>query len=486
MSKNRREFFTNVAAAGAGLLAAGKAGAAQHEQHGQQRPSGSQTVRVRPSTSQSAPPAAEPAGDFLPVETPDVPKLPYKLVNGVKEFHLIAEPVKTEFLPPSRWAAARNVDAWGYNGSIPGPTIEVHQGDRVRIVFENRLPEMTTVHWHGLEVPMEMDGVPGLGQDPVKPGGRYVYEFTLHQHGTFFYHSHFPMQEMMGMIGLFIIHPKEPYRPNVDRDFAWILQEWAILPNNTVPNTLSMEFNWLTMNGKAGPAATPVLAKVGERVRLRFVNLGMDHHPMHLHGNTWVVTGTEGGRIPEAAWEPGNTEIVGVAQARMVEFEAKYAGDWMLHCHLPHHMMNQMVSLVGPMSHVGHGVHTGMGMEEGMGIVRKGHALSEELGPSLGRGLGETANRERATTVLVAQAQAQQQQEHAPHGAEGSKLVPGFPQDMWMTMDDEVAKPETYGLRPTWTGAMMGMMTLVRVLPPELYDKIAELKKQQEQKAARG
>ena len=208
---------------------------------------------------------------------------------------------------------------------------------------------------------------------------------------------------------------------------------------------------------------------------------------MHLHGHQFYMTGTEGGRIPESAWFPTNTIIVGVAQARVVEFEAQYLGDWMLHCHLPHHMMNQMVSMVGPMSHVGHGMHAGGGMEEGMGIVRRGHALSEELGPALGRGLGETANRERATTVLVGQSQAaQQEQAHHQHGAEGSKPVPGFPQDMWMTMDDEVAKPETYGLRPTWTGAMMGMMTLVRVLPPALYDKIVELKKQQQASLPRG
>jgi FtsP/CotA-like multicopper oxidase with cupredoxin domain len=164
-----------------------------------------------------------------------------------------------------------------------------------------------------------MDGVPGLGQDPVMPGGRYVYEFTLNQHGTFFYHSHFAMQEMMGMIGLFILHPKVAYQPAVQRDFGLILQEWSLLPNNTVPNTLAMEFNWLTINGKSGPECTPMLVKLGERVRLRFVNLGMDHHPMHLHGNTWVVTGTEGGRIAKAAWVIGNTELVGVAQARTVE-----------------------------------------------------------------------------------------------------------------------------------------------------------------------
>jgi FtsP/CotA-like multicopper oxidase with cupredoxin domain len=116
-----------------------------------------------------------------------------------------------------------------------------------------------------------MDGSVGLGQDPVAPGGRYIYEFPLDQHGTFFYHSHFAMQEMMGMLGMFIMHPKEPASPRVDRDFGIILQEWALLPNNMVPNTLSMEFNWLTFNGKSGPAITPMIVKQGERVRIRRV-----------------------------------------------------------------------------------------------------------------------------------------------------------------------------------------------------------------------
>jgi FtsP/CotA-like multicopper oxidase with cupredoxin domain len=283
----------------------------------------------------------------VPVETPDVPKLPWKMVDGVKEFHLIAEPVKVEFVP------GRVVDVWGYTGSMPGPTIEVTQGDRVRVIFDNHLPEMTTIHWHGFEIPMDMDGVPGLGQDPVPPGGRYIYEFTLHQNGTFFYHSHFAMQEMMGMIGLFIMHPNEPYEPRCDRDFGLILQEWALLPNNTVPNTLAMEFHWLTINGKAGPETTPMLARQAERVRIRFVNLGMDHHPMHLHGNTFVISGSEAGRGPLNSWVQQNTVLVGVAQARDIEFDAKYVGDWMIHCHLPHHMMNQMVSMVDPLSHVG-------------------------------------------------------------------------------------------------------------------------------------
>jgi FtsP/CotA-like multicopper oxidase with cupredoxin domain len=144
----------------------------------------------------------------VPVITPDVPKLRWTMQNGVKVFHLTAEVVKQEFLPASPMGPAKVVDAWGYNGSVPGPTIEVNEGDRVRITFQNNLPEGTTVHWHGLEVPLAMDGMPFISQPIIEPGKTYTYEFTLHQNGTFFYHSHGAMQEMMGMIGLFIIHPR--------------------------------------------------------------------------------------------------------------------------------------------------------------------------------------------------------------------------------------------------------------------------------------
>ena len=455
MKASRRDFLRGGAFVAAGLLS-GRAIASSNraEQHMHQTP---------------GQPVSEPVQTLgptvLPVDAPDLPKLPWRMENGVKVFHLVAEVVKREFLP------GKAFDVWGYNGSMPGPTIEVNQGDRVRIIVDNHLPEITTVHWHGFEVPVEMDGVPGVTQDPIPPGGRFVYEFTLHQHGTFFYHSHMPMQEMMGMIGLFIMHPKEPYRPRVDKDFGLIVQEWAILPNNTVPNSLSMEFNWLTMNGRVGPATTPLIVKQGERVRLRLVNLGMDHHPIHLHGHQFAITGTEGGRVPESAWYPTNTVLVGVAQAKDVEFEATYPGDWLLHCHLPHHMMNHMTSMVGPMAHVGQGMHTGMGMEEGMGMLRQGHALAEETGPSLGRGIGGGADFEKATTNLPLQ-----QQHGMEHGK--PKMVPGYPQDMFMAMDEIVAKPETYGLRPTWSAGVQGMMTLVRILPPDLYEKIRELQAQ--------
>ena len=431
-----------------------------------QRFGGSATAKPKPGTSGPA---------FVPVQTLDVADLPYEVDNGVKVFRLIAEPVKQEVLP------GRVFDLWGYNGSAPGPTIQVMQGDRVRILFENRLPEGTTMHWHGLEVPINMDGAPAISQPIVEPGGRFTYEFALHQHGTFFYHSHMAMQEMLGMLGMFIIHPRQVYQPRVDKDFAIVLQEYAVLPSNSIPNSLSMEFNWLTFNGKAGPAFTPLIVRHGERVRIRIVNLGMDHHPIHLHGHQFVVTGTEGGRIPLGAQYAENTVLVGVAQARTIEFVAEFLGDWMLHCHLPHHMMNAMVSMVGPLSMNHGGMQTGS-MESGMGVARQGSALSEERGPALGRTIGLTTSEMPVSNMVGMQPQPNTGG-HAGHGAmaPGAKRVPGYPQDMFMVMDDEVAKPETYGMAPGWTGGMQGMMTAVRILPPDKYDdimrRIAEAKK---------
>jgi FtsP/CotA-like multicopper oxidase with cupredoxin domain len=412
------------------------------------------------------------------VISPDVPKMSWRMENGVKVFNITVEHVRTEFIP------GRVVDAWGFNGSVPGQTIEVIEGDRVRLIVENKLPEPFSMHWHGLEVPVEMDGMPGISQDAVPPGGTFTYEFTLRQNGTFFYHSHMAMQEMMGLIGLFIIHPRRPHAPRVDRDFGLILQGWAILPNNTIPNSMAMEFNWLTMNGKSGPATTPLLVRLGERVRIRIVNLGMDHHPMHLHGHQFYVTGTEGGRIRTTAVEPANTVLVGVAQARDIEFVADNPGDWHFHCHLPHHMMNQMASMVGPlmMSHA-NGMRPGS-MTGGLGIV-EGGATGASAGPALGRDLNTGARGDRAVPNMPMATGAQAAFMPSDSAAAPNRgMFPGYPQDMFMVMDNLVAKPETHGLRAGWTGGTMGMMTLVRVLKPELFDAIQELKAEQAGKAA--
>src|SRR6267142_1708717 len=276
--KNRRDFLRSTFGLGAGLAAAPRLFGVP-----QKSGAGMDMKHMGHSTQRSN-------SRIVTVETPDVPQLPWRMEGNVKEFHLVAEPVKQEIVP------GRIVDLWGYNGSAPGPTIQVNQGDRVRIVVDNHLPEATSMHWHGFDIPNDMDGAPGSSQDPIAPGGRFVYEFTLHQEGTYFYHSHMAMQEMMGMIGAFVMHPKNGHKPGVDKDFVIILQEYAILPNITVPNSMNMEFNWLTFNGKAGPATTPLIVKLGERIRIRLINLGMDHHPIHLHGHQFVVTGTDGGR----------------------------------------------------------------------------------------------------------------------------------------------------------------------------------------------
>ena len=508
---NRRDFFNKISALSAGLFAGRGAASAQQNTNGQDgmsqmnmqhgtRPGTptSTKLRVMPNQNSSSTNLIS-----VPVTTLDVGDLPFTLDNGVKVFHLVAEPVKQVIVP------GRTFDLWGFNGSAPGPTIQANEGDRVRIVFDNHLPEPTAIHWHGLELPIEMDGVPGVGQKPVMPGERFIYEFPLHQNGTFFYHPHMAMQEMVGMLGGFIIHPKTPYTPHVDKDYLIALQEYAVLPNSSIPNSMNMEFNWLVFNGKSGPDATPLIIRQGERVRIRMINMGMDHHPVHLHGFTFWETGREAARQQESAWMRGNTVLVGVAQAKDIEFVADRAGDWMLHCHLPHHMMNQMSSSVGPMTRLGRGMQAGASMNDGMGMLRDGNATSENRGPSLGRGLGVGSTTE---TPMSNGPLSQKEADKAMAGMPGmdpgampgmtgmgaatmpklpddANKVPLFPQDAYMegpmmAMDKEVSKPETYGLPPGWSGFVGGMMTLVRVMPSDQYDKIMSLKAEQKGKTA--
>jgi manganese oxidase len=469
---NRRNFIQRALGVGAGLFAARGLSAQEMQMPGGHSPSNRHSRPVLASN--------------VPVTTTDVGDLPYTMDGATKVFHLIAEPVKQEVIP------GKTLDLWGFNGSAPGPTIQVNEGDHVRVVFDNHLPEPSSIHWHGFEDRIQYDGQPGISQPPVKPGGRFVYEFDIHQQGTYFYHSHMAMQEMAGMLGGFIMHPKEPYQPHCDKDFLLHLQEYAVLPNNTVPNTMNMEYNWLLLNGKAGPANTPLIVRLGDRVRVRFVNLGMDHHPMHMHGHTFHVTSTEGGRIPEVAWWPGNTVLVGVAQARGIEFVANNPGDWMIHCHLPHHMMNQMSSSVGRMTRTGAGMPAGVGMESGMGMLNgsAGAPLGDDYGTSLGRGMGFGSTADMATTNgPLSQTKAKDAMQGMDHsqmaGMEGmendiaanANAVPNFPQDAYMEgpmmeMDKMVDKPENYGLASGWSGYMMGMMTFVRVLPPDKYDEV--------------
>jgi FtsP/CotA-like multicopper oxidase with cupredoxin domain len=501
----RRKFLHGGALATAGLLAGAVTQAAQGQnkpvEHQHDDMSDSEFPRDHPgpgglvgssSDRGKLVPGQNGAGDKpVPVITPDLTKLFWEMKGDVKEFHLHCGHTRREFLP-HMW-----FDVWGFNDSMPGPTIEAVEGDRVRIVVHNELPESTTIHWHGLEVPNRMDGVHGLTQEPIKPGETFVYEFELHQNGTFFYHSHGPMQEGMGMAGLFIIHPRSAHSPPVDKDFALLIQEWAILPECTVPNTMSMEFNFFTINGRSAPYVTPLVVRLGDRVRIRFVNMSpIDHHPMHLHGHTFWITGTEAGRIPESAWIPSNNVLVGVAQARDVEFIANNPGDWMIHCHMFHHMMNHMVSMVGPMAHMGHGMPAGGDMANSLGMITRGPALAEEHGAHLGRGMGEQTGREREVRHALrpgdqhsghSQRRPSAGQQHGPHGGQGSmqhpgeiaRLVPGYPQDMMdmhgMHSDEDlkrINKPETRGMRHNWYAGVEALMTVLRVLPADLYDQV--------------
>ncbi|RUL83561.1 multicopper oxidase family protein [Tautonia sociabilis] len=285
-------------------------------------------------------PPGEPGRDYTPVVTPNGWTLPYTIVDGAKVFHLVAEEVEHEFAP------GLSARCWGYNGSVHGPVIEAVEGDRVRIFVTNKLAAPTTVHWHGILLPSGMDGVGGLSQRVIRSGETYLYEFPLIQHGTYMYHSHHDeMTQMgMGMVGLVVIHPRNPQGPRPDRDFALLLHEWAIEVGTDRPNPNEMtDFNVLTINARAFPGTDPLVARLGDRVRIRIGNLSaMDHHPIHLHGYYFKVTETDGGRIPDAGQWPETTVLVPVGATRTIEFVADNPGDWAMHCHMTHHVMNQM------------------------------------------------------------------------------------------------------------------------------------------------
>ena len=326
---SRRKFFSGVtaAASGAAILRAGQRALAQEQ------PAAS-------SAEESGGSSTKTHGGYTPVVTPNGATAEWRMVDGVKVFHLTAGEFDHEFAPGLK------VKCWGYNGRTPGPTLEAVEGDRLRIYVTNRLPEPTSVHWHGILLPNGMDGISGLTQKEIGPGETYKYEFTLKQSGTHMYHSHFDemTQGAMGMMGLFVIHPRQPVEPAVDRDFAIILSEWRIDPGASRPNPTEMtDFNILTMNSKAFPGTAPLVVKKGQRVRLRFGNLSsMEHHPIHLHGYEFAVTEIDGAALPQSARYKGNTILVPVGGIRAVEFVADEPGDWALHCHMSHHTMNQM------------------------------------------------------------------------------------------------------------------------------------------------
>ena len=337
---SRRKFLQ---ASGAGLL--GAASVARAQMTGLPEI----VTHSSPVLQQPSAPANGPA--FKPVITLNGWSLPWRMNNGWKEFHLVAEPVVREMAPGMK------ANLWGYNGQSPGPTIEAVEGDKVRLFVTNRLPEHTTIHWHGLRLPNGMDGVGGLTQPQIQPGKTYVYEFTLNRSGTFMYHPHADemVQMAMGMMGCFVVHPRSARFMPVDRDFMFLLSMYDIEAGSATPRVNTMlDFNLSTFNSRVFPGIDPLVVRQGDRVRVRVGNLTMTNHPIHLHGHEMEVTCTDGGWVPEARRWPEVTVDVAVGQVRAFEFVADAPGDWALHCHKSHHTMNAM----------GHDVPTMIGVDQ--------------------------------------------------------------------------------------------------------------------------
>ena len=289
--------------------------------------------------------------NYTPVITPNGSTLKWTMEDGYKVFRLEVNECQNEIAP------GMTIRAWCYNGHTPGPTIEAIEGDKVRIFVTNKLPEVTAVHWHGIFLPNGMDGVSGLNQKPIQPGETFLYEFTLKQNGTFMYHSHADEMVQMGLgtMGLFIIHQRNPEDPKIDKDFAIMLSEWYVEPGTERPNPNVMtDFNIFTFNSKAFPGTDPLIVKKGDRVRIRFGNVAQESHPIHLHGYSFKITATDGGKVPIAAQWPETTVSVFPGQTRTIEFVADVPGDWAMHCHRRHHPMNAM----------GHDITNVIGMDQ--------------------------------------------------------------------------------------------------------------------------
>ena len=295
-------------------------------------PMGAGLMQDEPVPSQGVLPATESEGGQL---------LPFTLDGEVKVFQLSTQPVLWNI------NADTQVTAWTFDGTVPGPLFRVTEGDRVRVVFSNNLPEPTSVHWHGLPVPTDMDGVaqPELSQSPVMPGETFTYEFEARPAGTFMYHSHYDTdtQINIGLFGGFIIEPRD-WQDRPDQDVTLILNEWRVIDGVTYPAMPDMgEPNYFTVNGKTYPHIPSINARLGERIRIRFIGAGQFEHPMHLHGMPFQIVATDGYPVPEAARLTKDTIPVHPGERFDIEFVADNPGQWAIHCHIVHHATNNDV-----------------------------------------------------------------------------------------------------------------------------------------------
>jgi FtsP/CotA-like multicopper oxidase with cupredoxin domain len=242
-----------------------------------------------------------------------------RMEGNVKVYEMTAEVLRWETEP------GKTVEGWAYNGQVPGPQIRVREGDRVKFILHNKLAQSTAVHFHGLELPNDQDGVPFITQPPVKPGQSYTYEFTVPvgNSGSHMYHSHHNAAEQVGkgLLGAFIVEPKRPRAiEKVDVDYVMILNDG---------------FHGYTLNGKGFPATEPIVAKLGQKVRIRFMNEGMMIHPMHLHGMPMKVIDKDGWAQPQ----PWLCDTLNIAPGERwdVVVDCDNPGTWAFHCHiLPH------------------------------------------------------------------------------------------------------------------------------------------------------
>lgn len=290
-------------------------------------------------TGMNEPPVPD-EGVALATEKQGAQPLEYKLDNGVKVFNLTAKPVKWPITGDT------TVTAWTYNGTVPGPLIRVNEGDKIRVILKNELPEATSIHWHGIPVPNNQDGVaePAVTQKPIMPGETYTYEFVAKPAGTFMYHSHVQTDRQIpiGLSAPLIIDP--PGKKTYDKDFVVMLNEWQVRDGKTYAAMPGMnEPNYFTVNGKAFPDIPTINVRKGERVRVRLIGAGQFEHPMHLHGMSFKIVATDGNPVPEVAQLTKDTIPVHPGERFDVEFVADNPGQWAFHCHILHHVTNDNV-----------------------------------------------------------------------------------------------------------------------------------------------
>ncbi len=328
-------------------------------------------ARLSMPTGQAAPASQAPGGPSAYLSSAALQALPVKLsanpnikpTGQVREFQLVAEKAPWELAP------GKTVEAITYNGTVPGPTIRVTEGDTVKVTLKNELEQETTIHWHGLHLPNKMDGVPPFSQAPIKLGETFTYEFVASHAGTFMYHPHINSVEQIdnGLYGLLIIDPQQPDQPKFDKEFTMLLGAWNLpsggetpaggqhqMPGGqTMPGAqmggMNMNYNWFTINGKAFPATPEWVVKQGDVVRVRLANISNLAHPMHLHGHDFKVVAKDGEPIPPERQQTMNTLSVDAGETYDIVFIANNPGTWVFHCHELHHTENDGVEPGGLM-----------------------------------------------------------------------------------------------------------------------------------------